>query len=76
MTGANAVTYLHAKRSGRFTTLRSRLPFSRTMLAGTPGVRMSLDPKTNDLLVLGDAAVHDKVAEVLKVLDSQEKPGN
>ena len=35
-----------------------------------------LDPKTNNLIVLGDTAVHDKVAEVLKVLDSQEKTGN
>ena len=46
----------------------------QTTFADTPDVRLALDPKTNDLIVYGTESVHEKVLEVLKVLDTEPKP--
>ena len=49
------------------------LSVMQTMLAGMPEVHLQLDPKTNDLIVLGTEAVHVKVREILKTLDKQKE---
>jgi len=50
---------------------KTALAVLQTMLAGTPDVRLSLDPKTNNLIVLGNEAVHAKVRETLNILDAK-----
>jgi len=46
------------------------LAVMQTMFAETPEVKLSLDPKTNSLIIFGNELVHGKVAAVQKVLDS------
>jgi Ca2+-binding EF-hand superfamily protein len=57
------------------------LKVMQTMLAGTPGVRMDVDPKANNLIVLAPPPQHNVVRTVLEQMEKprdvlEEKPGD